>query len=158
MDSNPFDNTPVATLRARRELLRTGASVMFILGIVFFTGIMSKGNFMLVIAAMIGGYMAINIGANDVANNVGPAVGSGALTMGGAIVVAVIFESAGAIIAGGEVVGTIKNGIIDPQLVNNADTFVWLMIAALLSGAIWLNVATAAGAPVSTTHSSVGGV
>ncbi len=158
MDSNPFDNTPVATLRARRELLRTGASVMFILGIVFFTGIMSKGNFMLVIAAMIGGYMAINIGANDVANNVGPAVGSGALTMGGAIVVVVIFESAGAIIAGGEVVGTIKNGIIDPQLVNNADTFVWLMIAALLSGAIWLNVATAAGAPVSTTHSIVGGV
>ena len=113
---------------------------------------------LLVAAAMIGGYMAMNIGANDVANNVGPAVGSRAITLTGAIVIAALFESAGAIIAGGDVVGTIKNGIIDPDLINDSNTFIWLMIAALLAAALWLNFATAIGAPVSTTHSIVGGV
>jgi len=107
---------------------------------------------------MIGGYMALNIGANDVANNVGPAVGSRALTLFGAIAIAAIFEAAGALIAGGDVVSTIKKGIIDPADIANTDIFVWLMMAALLAGAIWLNIATAIGAPVSTTHSIVGGV
>ena len=95
---------------------------------------------------------------NDVANNVGPAVGSRALTLAGAIVIAAVFEGAGALVAGGDVVGTIKKGIIDPALIGDTDTFVWLMIAALLAGAVWLNIATALGAPVSTTHSIVGGV
>jgi inorganic phosphate transporter, PiT family len=112
----------------------------------------------LVVAAMIGGYMAMNIGANDVANNVGPAVGSKALTLAGALVIAAIFEAAGALIAGGEVVGTIRSGIIDPSRIADADTFVWVMMAALLAGALWLNLATAFGAPVSTTHSIVGAV
>jgi len=112
----------------------------------------------LVIAAMIGGYMAMNIGANDVANNVGPAVGSKALTLTGAILIAAIFEAGGAIVAGGDVVSTIKKGIIDPALISDSDTFVWLMMAALLAGALWLNLATYLGAPVSTTHSIVGGV
>jgi len=111
-----------------------------------------------VIAAMIGGYMALNIGANDVANNVGPAVGSGALTMLGAIAIAAIFEAGGALIAGGDVVGTIKKGIIDPALIVDPNVFIWLMMAALLAAAIWLNFATYIGAPVSTTHSIVGGV
>jgi PiT family inorganic phosphate transporter len=116
------------------------------------------GSLFIVIAAMIGGYMAMNIGANDVANNVGPAVGSRALTLGGALIIAAIFEAAGAIIAGGEVVGTIRSGIIDPNLIQSADTFVWIMMAALLAAAVWLNIATAMGAPVSTTHSIVGAV
>lgn len=103
--------------------------------------------------------MAMNIGANDVANNVGPAVGSKALTMGGAIMIAMIFEAAGAFIAGGEVVSTIKGGIIDiNQFGSDTDSFIWAMMAALLSAALWLNLATMAGAPVSTTHSIVGGV
>jgi PiT family inorganic phosphate transporter len=102
--------------------------------------------------------MAMNIGANDVANNVGPAVGSKALTMMWAIVIAAICEAAGAFIAGGEVVKTIKNGIIDPSLITNPEIFIWAMTAALLSAAIWLNFATSVGAPVSTTHSIVGGV
>ena len=116
------------------------------------------GRVFLVIAAIVGGYMAMNIGANDVANNVGPAVGSGALTLTGAIIVALIFESAGALIAGGDVVDTIKKGIIDPALIPDSQTFVWAMLAALLAAAVWLNMATAIGAPVSTTHSIVGGV
>jgi len=119
---------------------------------------MGGGGSLLVIAAMIGGYMAINIGANDVANNVGPAVGAGALTLVGAILIAAIFEAGGALIAGGDVVSTIKKGIIDPALITDSNVFIWIMMAALLAAAIWLNVATYVGAPVSTTHSIVGGV
>ena len=148
-----------ATWVGRKELFRLGTALLFIIGIMLFT-ISREGavSHLLVVAAMIGGYMALNIGANDVANNVGPAVGSRALTMTGAIFLAMIFEAAGALIAGGEVVGTIKKGIINPELIANADVFVWLMMAALLAGALWLNIATAVGAPVSTTHSIVGGV
>ncbi|MCB1736679.1 MAG: inorganic phosphate transporter, partial [Gammaproteobacteria bacterium] len=88
----------------------------------------------------------------------GPAVGSRALTLTGAILIAGIFEAAGALIAGGEVVGTIKGGIINPESIGDTQVFIWVMMAALLAGALWLNVATAIGAPVSTTHSIVGGV
>ncbi len=145
----------------RDELFRFGAGLLFIVGIMLFTVVRTDGGthgVLLVIAAMIGGYMAMNIGANDVANNVGPAVGSHAITLVGAIVIAAIFEAGGAIIAGGDVVGTIKKGIIDPDLIADRDTFIWLMIAALLAAALWLNLATVLGAPVSTTHSIVGGV
>jgi PiT family inorganic phosphate transporter len=121
-------------------------------------GVAGPHHVMLVAAAMIGGYMALNIGANDVANNVGPAVGSQALTMLGAILIAAVFEAAGALIAGGDVVGTIKSDIIDPAQIADQDSFIWLMTAALLAAALWLNAATALGAPVSTTHSIVGGV
>ncbi|MCF6321889.1 MAG: inorganic phosphate transporter [Rhizobiaceae bacterium] len=117
-----------------------------------------QGSYLLITAAVIGGYMAMNIGANDVANNVGPAVGAGALTLFGAILIAVFFEAGGALLAGGEVVSTIKKGIIDPALIKDTATFIWAMMAALLGAAIWLNVATIVGAPVSTTHSIVGGV
>ena len=113
----------------------------------------------LVMAAVFGAYMAMNIGANDVANNVGPAVGSGAITIGGAIIIASIFELSGALVAGGDVVGTIKKGIIDPAAFGDDPMiFVYAMSAALLSAALWLNLATWLKAPVSTTHSIVGGV
>ena len=113
----------------------------------------------LVLAAVFGAYMAMNIGANDVANNVGPAVGSGALTIGGAIIIASIFEAGGALVAGGDVVGTIKKGIIDPAAFGGDPMiFVYAMSAALLAAALWLNLATWLKAPVSTTHSIVGGV
>ena len=111
-----------------------------------------------ILAAILGGYMALNIGANDVANNVGPAVGSRALTMFGALLVAAVFESAGALIAGGDVVATVSKGIIDPAQVADNLTFVWAMTAALISSAVWVNLATCIGAPVSTTHAVVGGV
>jgi PiT family inorganic phosphate transporter len=151
-----------ATHVGRKELFRLGVALLFIIGIMLFSSrIQGDGgpvSIELVVAAMIGGYMAMNIGANDVANNVGPAVGSRALTLAGAIVIAAIFEASGALIAGGDVVGTIKKGIIDPDLIANGEEFIWLMMAALLAGALWLNAATYIGAPVSTTHSIVGGV
>ena len=142
----------------RTEVLRLGISILFIVGIILFVSSRGEVSPLLIVAGMIGGYMALNIGANDVANNVGPAVGSRALTLVGAIAIAAIFEAAGALIAGGDVVSTIKKGIIDPATINDTEVFVWLMMAALLAGAVWLNIATAIGAPVSTTHSIVGGV
>lgn len=145
----------------RLEILKLGGAILFLMGIVLFINLSMEptaNDTFLIVSAVIGGYMALNIGANDVANNVGPAVGSKALTLTGAIFIAMIFESAGALIAGGEVVSTIKKGIIDPALINNTDTFIWLMLAALLAAAIWLNIATFFNAPVSTTHSIVGGV
>jgi len=117
-----------------------------------------QNHMFLVIGAVFGAYMAMNIGANDVANNVGPAVGSKAITLMWAIIIAALFEALGAFVAGGDVVKTIKKGIIDPALITNPDIFIWAMTAALLSAALWLNFATSIGAPVSTTHSIVGGV
>jgi len=143
------------------ERYRVGISLLFLLGIWLTVGSFSQGipnSMLLMAAAVIGGYMAINIGANDVANNVGPAVGSGALSLGAAVVIAAVFEAGGALIAGGDVVSTIKGGIIDPSSLDDGRAFVWLMTAALLAGALWLNLATWMGAPVSTTHSIVGGV
>lgn len=155
------ENVESAVQRNRDELFRFGTALIFIVGIMLFTIVRTDGGIdgiLLVAAAMIGGYMAMNIGANDVANNVGPAVGSHAITLTGAIFIAAFFEAGGALIAGGDVVGTIKSGIINPDLVADRNTFIWLMIAALLAAAVWLNFATVVGAPVSTTHSIVGGV
>lgn len=143
-----------------KDTARFGMGALFIVGAVFYSMRFGAGepSLILLMAVAVGGYMAMNIGANDVANNVGPAVGSKALTLGSALVIAAIFEAAGALIAGGEVVGTIRSGIIYPDFIRDPSVFVWVMLAALLAGALWLNIATAVGAPVSTTHSIVGAV
>ncbi len=144
------------------DFIKIGLALVFMAAVLVYsfstTGDIPNNTF-LAIAALFGAYMAMNIGANDVANNVGPAVGSKALTMGGAITIAVIFEAGGAFIAGGDVVKTIKKGIIDiGAFGGNTDLFIWAMMAALLAAALWLNFATMMKAPVSTTHSIVGGV
>ena len=156
-----FSNLESATQAVARPMIGIGISMVFVLlaGIAA-TLFFGQGNnsVIVVIAACLGAYMALNIGANDVANNMGPAVGANALSMGGAIAIAAIFESAGALIAGGDVVSTIAKGIIAPESMGTAQVFIWAMIAALLSAALWVNLATWVGAPVSTTHSVVGGV
>jgi PiT family inorganic phosphate transporter len=147
---------------SRIDFIRLGFALFFMVAVLTYSFINSgsiPNNLFLAIAALFGAYMAMNIGANDVANNVGPAVGSKALTMGGAILIAAVFEASGAFIAGGDVVETIKKGIIDIEAFGgNANPFIWAMMAALLAAAIWLNFATMMKAPVSTTHSIVGGV
>ena len=151
-----------ALKKSGTDFTRLGFALFFMIGVLTFSFLNNGGisnNMFLAIAALIGAYMAMNIGANDVANNVGPAVGSKAMTMTMAIVIAAIFEASGALIAGGEVVKTIKKGIIDISAFGgNADPFIWAMMAALLAAALWLNFATMMKAPVSTTHSIVGGV
>jgi PiT family inorganic phosphate transporter len=144
------------------DFIKVGVALFFMIGVLTYSLLSNGGisnNIFLAVAALIGAYMAMNIGANDVANNVGPAVGSKAMTMTMAIIIAAIFEASGALIAGGDVVKTIKKGIIDISAFGgNPDPFIWAMMAALLAAALWLNLATAMKAPVSTTHSIVGGV
>ena len=156
-----FSNLETATNVVSRPMVGIGISLVFVLlaglAALLFLG-QASNTVIVVIAACLGAYMALNIGANDVANNMGPAVGANALSMGAAIAIAVVFESAGALIAGGDVVSTIAKGIIAPESMGTAQVFVWAMMAALLSAALWVNLATWVGAPVSTTHSVVGGV
>ena len=160
-DLNRISQVEYATAYVSRPLVAPGIALAFIvvagLAAAVFFG-QTPVNMVVVAAAVFGAYMAINIGANDVANNMGPAVGANALTMGGAIVIAALCESAGALLAGGDVVSTISKGIIDPAGVSETRVFIWAMMAALISSALWVNLATWVGAPVSTTHSVVGGV
>lgn len=117
------------------------------------------GTWFLVLAIIFGFYMTWGIGANDVANAMGTSVGSGAITVMQAIVIAAIFEFAGAFIAGGHVTSTIRKGIIDPAAITgNPEILVFGMLAALLAAAVWLMVASVKGWPVSTTHSIVGAI
>jgi PiT family inorganic phosphate transporter len=117
------------------------------------------GVWLMALAIIFGLFMTWGIGANDVANAMGTSVGSGAITVKQAIVIAAIFEFSGAFIAGGNVTATIRKGIIDPSsIVDNPEILVFGMLAALLAAAIWLMVASARGWPVSTTHSIVGAV
>ena len=113
----------------------------------------------LILTALAGLIMAWGIGANDVANAMGTSVGSGAITLSTAILIACIFEFSGAFLAGGEVTSTVRKGILDPLLFqDNPDLFVFGMISALLAAGTWLVVATYFGWPVSTTHTIVGGI
>lgn len=148
------------------ELLQFGTALLFLLlaGVTAWlsassSGLLSPSGLGLLVAAVVmAGYMAMNIGANDVANNMGPVVGSGALSVGWALAVAAVFETLGAMVAGGDVVGTIKSGIIDADQIADAGAFAWVMLAALIAAALWINLATALDAPVSTTHSIIGAI
>ncbi|QGX96802.1 anion permease [Roseovarius faecimaris] len=160
-DLGRLSNLEMATAYVGRPLVAPAIGLIFIIMACLLAMLLlgeTTNTFIIVVAAGFGAYMALNIGANDVANNMGPAVGANALTMGGAIAIAAIFESAGALLAGGDVVSTIAKGIIAPESMQTASVFVWAMLAALLSAALWVNLATWIGAPVSTTHSVVGGV
>ena len=117
------------------------------------------GTVFFVLAIIFGFYMTWGIGANDVANAMGTSVGSGAITVKQAIIIAAIFEFAGAFIAGGSVTKSIRKGIIDPSAITGSpELLVYGMLAALLAAAIWLMVASTRGWPVSTTHSIVGAI
>jgi PiT family inorganic phosphate transporter len=117
------------------------------------------GTLYLILAAVSGLFMAWGIGANDVANAMGTSVGSRALSLRQAIVIAAIFEFLGAVLAGGQVTATIRKGIFDPGLLaGSPELLVFGMLASLLAAAVWLVVASYFGWPVSTTHSIVGAI
>lgn len=144
-----------------RGLAPYGLALIFLIlaAIVAAGAVMDRpGMTVVMAAAALAAYMAMNIGANDVTNNVGPAVGARAIGMGAALAMAVVFEIAGALIAGDGVVATISQGIINPSMTPTTAGYVWAMMAALLSAGLWVNFATWINAPVSTTHSIVGGV
>ena len=160
-DLGRVSSLEVATSYVARPMVGPGIAAVFIVLAGLLAAIyleQTSNTLVVIIAATFGAYMALNIGANDVANNMGPAVGANALTMGGAIVIAAIFESAGALLAGGDVVSTIAKGIVAPGTMADSATFIWAMTSALLASALWVNLATWIGAPVSTTHAVVGSV
>lgn len=160
MDFDNFKRIEKATHFGMKDLRKIGIVLIFMFIGSLIAVICSDvtNNILLIVSVVVGIYMAMNIGANDVANNVGPAVGSKTMTMFMAIVIAVIFEAGGAIIAGGDVVDTIRSGIVSQDAFSDVNVFIAVMLAALISSALWLNLATFVGAPVSTTHSVVGGL
>ncbi|MEP3855712.1 MAG: inorganic phosphate transporter [Porticoccus sp.] len=117
------------------------------------------GQLLIILACVFGVFMAWGVGANDVANAMGTSVGSRALTVKQAILIAMVFEFAGAYLAGGAVTDTIRKGIIDPSvLANSPELLVFGMMSALLAAGTWLMLASIMGWPVSTTHSIVGAI
>ncbi|MBU0724304.1 MAG: inorganic phosphate transporter [Alphaproteobacteria bacterium] len=160
-DLRKLEQMEAATHAASRSLAPLGIAFVFLLGAAAWTSVTFSGGpfgYLVVISAVIVGYMALNIGANDVANNMGPAVGSKALTMGGALVIAALAEASGALLAGGDVVSTVANDLLRADAALEGHSLVFVMLAALLASALWVNLATILGAPVSTTHAVVGGV
>ncbi len=144
-----------------RRLVAPGLGLIFVGLAMLFAGVyvFDRPGAMLVVAAaaLAYYYMAMNIGANDVTNNVGAAVGARAMTMGQALVIAAIFEVLGATVVDGEVVKTISANIVDAVQVPPV-LLGWIMMAALMAAALWINLATWMNAPVSTTHAIVGAV
>lgn len=160
-DLDKFTNVEEVAGFLARGLVAPGLALLFLASAAIFASLYmfdEPRGAIVIAAAAIAAYMALNVGANDVANNVGPAVGARAITMGGALVLAAVAETAGALLAGGEVVETIAGGIIDPGAVADPDAFIRLMVAALLASAVWIHLSTWLRAPVSTTHAIVGGV
>ncbi len=121
--------------------------------------IAEHGQILLILACLFGVFMAWGVGANDVANAMGTSVGSKALTIKQAIIIAMIFEFLGAYLAGGEVTATVRKGIIDPAIMaGTPELLVYGMMSALLAAGTWLLIASILGWPVSTTHSIVGAI
>ncbi|MBO9587567.1 inorganic phosphate transporter [Devosia sp.] len=167
MNRNPLDkelqhisgmNTASQALVQR--MAAPGLAILFLALVAMWAGAavgQTPTSIVVVIGAIVAGYMALNIGANDVANNMGPAVGARALTMPVALLIAAICEAAGALLAGSDVVETVASDLLVGF--NIAPTsFVLVMISALLAAAMWVHLSTFIGAPVSTTHSIIGGV
>ena len=145
----------------RLSLLRFALSVGFLASTTLSVVLLLQDGFLsisLILATLFGGYMAITIGANDAANSLGVVVGSKAINLAWALVIAAILEAAGAMISGENVMHTIKSEVIDPAMITNQQEFVWIMLSALLASAIWIHLATWMNAPISTTHTIIGGM
>jgi PiT family inorganic phosphate transporter len=150
-----------ATYALSRSIAMPGLLIVFMIGTIAIASMsiaQSPLTNFVIFGAVIAAYMALNVGANDVANNMGPAVGSRALTMSGALAIAAVCEAAGAILAGGDVVNTVSRNLLRPEADMPVVDFILVMTGALLAAALWIHLATILGAPVSTTHAIVGGV
>ncbi|WP_118132507.1 inorganic phosphate transporter [Oceanicella sp. SM1341] len=150
-----------ATLYLSRPLVAPSIALVVLLfaalgAMVVFQG--SAQGLLLPVAVTLGAFLALNIGANDVSNNMGPLVGARVLSMGGALALAAVCEVLGAVLAGSDVAATVGSGLVRAPVGADPQVFTLAMIAALAASALWLNIATLLGAPVSTTHAVVGAV
>lgn len=144
-----------------RGMTKVGLGLLFLMlsALVASVFVMDQPGGVIVFAAVImGAYMAMNIGAKDVANNVGPAVGAKALPLAAALIIGAICEVLGAVITGGNVVETISSGIINTRTIPESSIFAWAMLSALMTAALLVNLSNYLKAPISTTHTVVGGV
>ncbi|WP_320195498.1 anion permease [Agrobacterium rosae] len=150
-----------ATFHITDRLTAPGVGLLFLIMTALFASayvVGKPGAVIIVGAAIIGAYMALNIGAKDVANNVGPAVGAKALPLTAALLMAAVCEVLGALITGGNVVETISRGIISVETIPNTEIFTLAMLAALITAGLLVNLSNFVKAPISTTHTIVGGV
>lgn len=150
-----------ASYHLNRGLTAQGFGLLFLIisalvASVFVIG--QPGGMIVFAAVIIGAYMAMNIGAKDVANNVGPAVGAKAMPIAAALIIGAICEVMGAVITGGNVVETISSGIINIRTIPDSSIFAWAMLSALITAALLVNLSNYLKAPISTTHTVVGGV
>lgn len=144
-----------------RRLAAPSAGMLFVLLAMVYAGTYALGHAspaVLIIAAALAGYMAMNIGANDVTNNTGAAVGARAISMRSALLMAAVFEILGAVIAGRDVTETISVHVVPPAALPGDGHVMAVMMAALSAAALWINLATWLHAPVSTTHSIIGAI
>ena len=159
-DLQRVTNTERAIMHSARPVFRLGIALIFVAAATlaateFFAGQPSAS----IIAAgvAVAAYLALSIGANDVSNSLGPAVGAGAIGMTTGLVLVAVMEVAGAVIAGSAITTTLTEGLVGNALGQGAAT-AWMMLAALLAAGIWISLATWVNAPVSTTHSVVGAI
>lgn len=160
-DLEKFSSVEEAARQMSRRLAAPGTALLFMILVAIFAAsyVTGKPGATVVIAASaVAAYMAMNIGANDVANNIGAAVGARAMTMAFGLGLAAVFEVAGAVIAGRGVANTIAHNIMHATTIASPDVVIWAMMAAMLAAAVLINLATWLGAPISSTHSIVGGV
>lgn len=145
----------------QRIVLPLGIALLFLIAVTLYASQVMAGSsihILVVLAVVAAAYMALNIGANDVANNMGPAVGAKALKMGAALAIAACFDIAGALIAGGDVVKTVSIDLLGPVAGMQPITMATVMISALVAAALWINASTFVGTPVSTTHAIIGAI
>jgi PiT family inorganic phosphate transporter len=163
-DSNRLDRQGVSFQKmihwnTRGLHISLAFAIAFVLGAGLIASLSIGGDarsVLILVAACACGYMALNIGANDVANNLRPSFGSGVLSFPGAVGVAIIFSSSGALLAGDGVILTLSRDIVNPVDVGEGPVFIFTMIAALIAAAVWLNIGNWLGFQVSTTHSITG--
>lgn len=159
-DLDRVANAESAGLHSTRAMFRLGlaltfAAVVALLGALWAREVQSG---MLLAGLLVAAFLALTIGANDVANALGPPVGARAISMGAGLVLVALAEIAGAILAGGRVSDTLSTGILPAELMLRGHEPAIVMLSAMLAAAIWIALATWAGAPVSTTHALVGGI
>lgn len=151
----------IAAAHVTRRLSLPGAGLMlavFLAGALLLHAFGGGAAVLIGAAAITGFYMAVNIGANDITNNVGATVGSRALTMAQALAMGAVFEALGAVTAGDNVARTIASGIVDPAAFDSGAQFALAMMGALTAAAVWINIATWLNWPISTTHAIIGAV
>ena len=160
-DLDKFTLVEHASLHVWKRLAAPVAGALFLILSMIYAGTYALGHaspLVMIVAAALAAYMAMNIGANDVTNNTGAAVGARAIGMRQALLMAAVFEVLGAVIAGSDVTETISRGIVSPSALPDSAHVMAVMMAALSAAALWINLATWLNAPISTTHSIIGAI